>query len=187
MSETRIVVLLSLITLGLIVILISGILGQIYFNPIFWQVSGVSLILASLLLLRQKRSGNSKENPEGLWEKQVNYLRNNGEKIVIDLRKCKIRSGSFHRPKKELDYLDETSVVDILLSEPQHSKSENIEHSVLIYRHTLPTGKTIIFYGPTDKDKKTLLILCEMQKSTSIYVDKNNLAMYYFDLEFLDK
>ena len=187
MTETRIVALLSVITLGLIVILISGILGQIYFNPLFWQVSGVGLILVSLRFLRQRGSRNPKEKSEELWEKQVNNLRNNGEKIVIDLRECKIRSGSFQKSKKELNYLDETSVFDILLSEPQPDESQSLEHSVLIYKHTLPNGKKKNFYGPTEKDKKTLLILCEMQISTSIYMDKNDPSIYYFDLEFLEK
>jgi hypothetical protein len=185
MSEIRIILLLGLITVGLILLLISGVLGQIYLTPRFWQITGILVILFSLVLLRQKRSRNSNEKSKGLWEQQVDHLRKNGEKILIDLRKCKIRTSSFQRSENRVDYLDETSVIDILLRDTKVNRSDRITHSVLTYRHTLPNGKRITFYGPTEKDKNTLRILCEIQKTTFIYMDKIDPSLYYFDLEFI--
>jgi hypothetical protein len=118
------------------------------------------------------------------WEKD---LKNNGMKIIVDLTTCEIQTGTFKKEKEEISYLDELGGIDILLDAGKMPEPDQYEQSVLIYKHKTTSGKTVKFYGPTSKNKKTLEILCVMQKETTLYVDRNDYDHYYFDLEFLER
>jgi hypothetical protein len=85
-----------------------------------------------------------------------------------------------------LDYLDETQAIDIIFDSGENEEPQTTIHTVLVYKHRLESGKIFKFYGPTSKDKRTLEILCTMQKETTLYFDRNDPEVYHFDLKFLD-
>jgi hypothetical protein len=170
---------------GLIIFLVSAILGQVYFNTIFWICTGIAIIVGSLAFFKHT-SGREMKEIEKEENKRLAQLMQNGRKITVDLSKCKIRTTSQNVERNEPDTWDEGQVIGIVLDSGGYGKHEENGFSTLIYKHKLDSGEVVKFYGPTAKDKKTLEILCTMQKSTVIYFDRNDPEVYYFDLRFLD-
>lgn len=165
--------------------LISTILAKFYFNDIIWFSVGIGIILISFLLNRYSSNRETRERARA-QEERLARLITDGVKVVVDLSKCEMKSSSHHTEKKGLNYLDETEAIDIIFDSGENEKPETISHTVLVYRHRLESGKIFQFYGPTSKDKRTLEILCTMQKHTTLYFDRDDPKMYYFDLKFLD-
>lgn len=167
---------------GLVIALFSGILGYVIFSTFIWIILGVAISIIGFIFLTHLESNTT--SAAQLYNEHVQRLKRIGDRIEVDLRKCKIRSSSLTAPKKQLDYLDALEGISIMVDvEHAHDK---MEHSVLIYQHQLPSGKYITLYGPTNKDKETLSLLCTLQKKSVIYLDKEDPTNYYFDLEFIN-
>jgi hypothetical protein len=172
------------IILGLIVIAISTILGGLYFNGTLWISAGVGIILISFSLYKYLSSREAAELARGEQERLAKLM-NDGVRVIVDLSKCEMKSSSYHMENKGLDYLNEMEAVDIIFDSGEKEQQTTI-HTVLVYKHRLQSGKMFKFYGPTSKDKRTLEILCTMKKQTTLYFDRNDPEVYYFDLRFLD-
>ena len=110
-----------------------------------------------------------------------------GVRLPVDLSRCKIVSSHNHIPEREIMIMNESVALEMILDSGDEVGPKDEHYSVLVYEHLLESGKTIKFYGHTSRDKKTLEILCAIQKATFIYLDKNDPKSYYFDLRFLDQ
>jgi hypothetical protein len=164
---------------------ISIILAEVFYTITIWLlvVSGVAVIF----LLLYKYSSNHEVHGLATAERErLKALMRDGAKVVVDLSKCEMKSSSHHMEKSGLDYLDETQAIDIIFDSGENEQAQTTIHTVLVYKHRLESGRIIKFYGPTSKDKRTLEILCTMQKQTMIYFDRNDPEVYHFDLAFLD-
>ena len=64
-----------------------------------------------------------------------------------------------------------------------------VRQSVLIYERQNPRSGVVEKFvtGVIPKDKITLSFYLDKQKHTSLYVDRDNRGMYYFDLDFLNE
>jgi hypothetical protein len=165
--------------------LLSTIIGQAYINTAFWILVGLGTTIACIWLIRHS-SDRETDKIKNEGNKRLRKLIKDGIKLTVDLSECEIISNGQQIEQRGLDYLDETEAIDIILNSGQNQKQAFITQSSLVYKHKSDTGQIIKFYGPTNKDKGTLQILCAIQKSTSIYLDKYDPEIYYFDLRFLD-
>ena len=173
------------ITLGLVVVLISTILAELFYNVTIWVSAGVGVIVISLLLYKYSRTREVSRLARTKRERLKTLIRD-GVRVIVDLSKCEMKSSSHRTEKKGMDYLDEMGAVDVIFDSTENEEQQTIIHTVLVYKHRLESGKIFKFYGPTSKDKRTLEILCTMQKQTTLYFDRNDPEVYYFDLRFLD-
>jgi hypothetical protein len=98
---------------GLIIFLVSAMLGQFYFNTIFWICTGIAIIVGSLAFFKYTLGLEMKEI-EKEENKRLVQLMQNGTKIKVDLSKCKIRTTS-QNLEKEPDTWDEGQVIGIVL------------------------------------------------------------------------
>jgi prepilin signal peptidase PulO-like enzyme (type II secretory pathway) len=173
------------IMVGVLVTLASAILLQIYANAIFGIIIGTGLVATSFWAYKYLSYRETMELAK-LDEQRLKTLIDMGTRVTVDLSKCKMRSSSYHVEKKGLDYLNEMEAIEIIFDTEENAKPEAVIQTVLIYAHRLSSGKIIKFNGPTSKDKRTLEMLCAIQKHTTIYFDPNDPKVYYFDLAFLE-
>lgn len=179
-------VLLTLgIAVGVVVVLVSTILAELYFNMTIWLSVGVGITVISFFLYKYSLDREVRESARAEKERLKTLMRD-GIRVVVDLSKCGMKSSSHHAEKKGVDYLNEMEAVDIIFDAGENKEAQTTIHTVLVYKHRLESGKIFKFYGPTSKDKRTLEILCTMQKQTTLYFDRNDPEVYHFDLGFLD-
>ncbi len=159
-------------------------MGQLYLNIYAWLAIGVTVVIIGFWYFKNSSEREIKEL-KNEWDERIEKLIKEGNKITVDLSKCEIRSSSQQTEKKDLDYLDETEAIDIILNSGENLKQRTIAHSTLVYKHESDNGQIFKFYGSTNKDKSTLELLCAMQKTTTLYFYRNDPEVYYFDLKFL--
>jgi hypothetical protein len=126
----------------------------------------------------------------------IDHLKTDGDRIPVDLNNCDIRSHDYREPKAA--HGAENLLVDLTvnsefralmnhLDDPGGTGMQNVQQSVIVFSHVNPkTGTTERFLSPIiAKDKITLSFYLDRQKQTSLYIDKSNRNLYYFDLDFL--
>jgi hypothetical protein len=164
--------------LGLIIIVVA-VKTSVY--NFYLLGTGILLILISLVFYFMTGSSGN-ENQERKW---LEKLMSTGIKIPVDLTECKIKSNSWI---EESERYSNSRVA--FWNEVGGDADKNIErvennHSVIEYECEFK-GRKQIFRGSISKDETTLRILLELKKETIIYVDRDDIENYYFDLEFLD-
>jgi hypothetical protein len=145
--------------------------------------TGVLLIVIPTIAYFIIEKTNDKKIPNA---KRVKDLKVTGIKIPVDLTKCIVRSNNWTTEEERYDiprvaFLNEISGHSDKNVEMVESNLSRIEYSCDF------NGKRTTFLSPLiGKDKITTTILIEMQKETSIYVDRDDNRYYYFDLEFIN-
>jgi hypothetical protein len=163
--------------LGLIIIVVA--VKTSVYN--FYLVgTGILLILISLVFYFMAGSSGN-ENQERKW---LAKLKSTGFKIPVDLTKCKIKSNSWIEEKDR--YSNSRIAFWNQVGGDADKNLERVEnnHSVVEYECEFK-GRKQIFLGLASKDETTLRILLELKKETTIYVDRDDVDNYYFDLEFI--
>jgi hypothetical protein len=164
--------------LGLIIIVVAV---KISVYNVYLVGTGISLIAFSLVFyFMADSSGN-----EIQAKKWLQNLKSTGIKIPVDLTKCKIKSNSWTEERERY-----SNPRIAFWNEVGGDADKNIErvennHSVIEYECEFK-GRRQVFLGSISKDETTLRILLELKKETTIYVDRDDVESYYFDLEFLD-
>ncbi len=174
-------IMMGLTFLGVIIIYASF-RGQVHWF-IFLPGVGLVIIPGGLLYLYDwydSRPRSGKERPRMLSE-----LKTTGREIKVDLTRCKIKSNSWTvvKERNRGGYKDQaiTALIDPELN-VQHVRFES---SIVEYSTTVDGRRRIFRSPPISRDKQTLHFLLEVQKETSIYIDRDMPRYYYFDLEFL--
>lgn len=153
-----------------------------------WGMVGAGLLIL-YLLKKQKESTTAADNRAVISE-----LKNNGEKIRVDLRECEVKSNSWteivDKNDKTPDAVLLTAAVlggtggmmGIALRSYNSEKSVKRLQSVIVFRRNNET-----FCSPIlDREEATLRMLMEMKGETVIYRDRVKKELFYFDLEFLE-
>ncbi len=121
-------------------------------------------------------------------KKFIDDLKENGEKIQVDLTQCEIKENDYSEMRlpdgrREADLSDFEAES---YSESSGEKLTEIDQTVFIFKH-LHNGIEEKFYSPviprTGDDLKIKLYL---HKTTTLYVDKTDRSKYFFDLDFLN-
>ncbi len=118
-------------------------------------------------------------------------LMENGEKIEVDLTKCEIKENAYSEEVGN-DYevqmgMINTQLLDSIYDNDRATKSIEIDQTRLVFSY-IHNGADEKFISPIiPKSAFDLNIKIYLHKTTSLYVDKNDRARYYFDLDFLKR
>ncbi len=122
-------------------------------------------------------------------EEFIADLKENGEKITVDLTQCEIKENDYSEMRLP-DGRREADLSDFEASSYNESAGEKlteIDQTVFIYtnRHN---GHEETFISPViPRTGDDLRIKLYLTKTTSLYVDKNDRTKYYFDMGFLKR
>jgi len=157
--------------------------------PIAWFLGGLAISVFGAYLVfsawRVKKNKASLIN-----KKRTDQLKLSGKRISIGFENLEVLTGY----SKIVDngepiatstpsYLMVVAVSDYIDDEP--ALDQDVEISVLVYK-TEYAGKKMKFVSPNiRKDRATLEFLLGNKKQIDLYIDKNDVANFWFDLEFL--
>lgn len=114
---------------------------------------------------------------------KINELKSHGLKIPVDLKNCSF-SESIKRIKKGTIY---SEIVDrLFLNKPQDYYDKVSIETQLYYECVIKNKKCRFISKKINTDFMTLSMLFEKYNETIIYVDKDNINNYYFDLTFIN-
>jgi hypothetical protein len=163
--------------------------GHIIPYPWVFYSAGLIFFLAGFIFLRKIPTVTASK----ILEKAnalIKDLRDNGNKVTVDLNLCEIKVNHYtEQPDnfKSATDLELFTAMDLVYFYNKiHNPTPNgqIYQSVAVYK-TSYNGKPKTFYSPTiPLDKDNLLFKFGIQKTTTIYVDKNDSNKYYFDIGF---
>jgi hypothetical protein len=165
------------------------------YSFLFW-LAGFIMFGIGLWLLRNTPSAGQQSNQKRLME-AVRDLKENGEKIQVDLTECELKEHSYVEEREKNDGSDNIMIQTIEANmyswnavtafDKQKLEQVQVNQTVIIFlRPNSRTGQTDKFVSRViPKDKVTLGFYLDQQKQTTLYVDRSNPARYYFDLDFL--
>jgi hypothetical protein len=143
--------------------------------------TGALLMVPIVILLLIERF-KSQPHPEDI--KYILDLKQTGIRVPVDLTKCKIISNNWTIQKPEKT--NQTILFNEITGNSHENQLTTDATLSRIQFTTLVNGHEKTFTSPTiAKDRTTLHFLCEIQKETSIYIDRDNSKYYFFDLDFL--
>lgn len=182
-----------------------GLLMAIYFfnytgpgfpDPTFLWMLGVIIMVAGIVLLSYSPKTISLLLQKGVDER-ITQLKENGERIRVDLSQCTLKEHSYTEEKERYDgnglltsgFERQVQAWNALGDSTRNIKQVPVVQSVIIFSREHPvTGKEERFVSPViPKDRITLAFYLEEQGATNLYVDKTDRENYYFDLDFLHK
>ncbi|HWY34794.1 MAG TPA: hypothetical protein VNX68_09115 [Nitrosopumilaceae archaeon] len=171
--------------------------GDLIPYPFVFWISGLAMVWSGILFLRFTPSTKDIQNKRRIDE-NIKDLKENGEKIIVDLTKCELKENSFTEERER--YGDDNELLTPSIARDieawnaiggdsmRNIKQVEVIQTVIIYSWlNNKTGKTEIFNSRViNKDKITLSFYLDREKKTALYVDKLNREKYYFDLDFLN-
>ncbi len=139
---------------------------------------GVAIVSIVTALFKYKKANKA--------YKSLAYLKNTGHKIFINLEDCELKTREYYDKEPSDEMPSRVEIMDSLYNPNQSYEGVHKVVSVLIYRHTSPTGQKVEFRSELiEMPAERIRFAMEKNKKTTIYVDKNNRNLYYFDISFL--
>lgn len=173
-------VLVGFIALGFIIM--YGVSKANSFNIYFF---GIGLLMSGIpLLVLWIKYRNDFKEAETLSQKWIDDLKKNGYQVEVDLAECELKSNSWR--SIESRYSDKVQMLNAFGGDSEINV-KYVDHqwtNISFIRKF--NGLEFIFSGAVPKDIQTVRILLEMKGNTTLYIDKSNFEVYYFDLEFLE-
>ncbi|MDA3615062.1 hypothetical protein [Polluticaenibacter yanchengensis] len=173
--------------------------GDIIPYPILFFVLSIIIFLLGFLLLAVSLYSADRKLENDVFS-QIDDLKRNGERLIIDANTCKIISNNYREVINEdnkSDYqlfeMGQTKLMQGLgsLAGGKYSEEETaaIYQSCIVIRYdNLKTGEQETFVSPPiSKDAITLSFYLERQKEINVYVDKTYRTAFYIDLQFLEE
>jgi hypothetical protein len=186
----------TLFALGLItIVFFRHYSGELIPYPWIFFVIGFGMFLGGYFLLRYSAPAPSKADLVKLRQ-LIDHLKANGDRLPVDLNSCDIRSHDYREAKAahgadnllvDLTVSSEFRALMNHLDDHDRTGMQNVQQSVIVFSYAnSKTATTERFLSPIiAKDKITLSFYLDRQKQTTLYVDKSNRSLYYFDLDFL--
>lgn len=176
--------------LGVIFIFIS-LFGTIFFRsyngsvityPTLWYISFIILGLIGVLLISSSLR-KSKKIVEEFVNTEIEKLKANAEKIVVNFDKCEFKSGSFSH-QVEVENLSSVKLLapGSLTYSIDTTITENVIQSYLTYADTI-NGEPCKFISQSFPFDPTTLKFHVLNHNITLYVDRFDKKKYYFDLE----
>jgi hypothetical protein len=166
--------------------------GTLIPYPWIFLLLGLGMFLAGYLLLRYPLTSKDKTTARKVRH-MIDDLKANGEKIRVDFKDCHIRgheySEAVEKPESYLVGLTGAGALTAVMNHLENPTGmRDIRQSVIEFQYAdSRMGKVEKFVSPIlAKDDITLSFYLDRQQHTTLYVDKSNRALYYFDLDFLN-
>ena len=187
----------SLFVLGLLTVtFFRSYSGEIIPHPLLFWLLGLGMFLAGFLLLRYTPSRKDQTALRQLRQ-LIGDLKANGERITVDFEHCELREQSY-RERKQIPGSDSllldltgperlNALLNYLEDETQGTGMVNVCQTVLIFSYSnARTALVERFVSQVvSKDRVSLSFYLDQQRQTTLYVDKADRSLYYFDLDFL--
>lgn len=171
--------------------------GELIAHPFLFWLIGFAMFATGVWLFFSTPSAKE-ESFQNRLNETIQHLKQNGEQIRIDLRDCELKEHNYTEERERSE--DANDVLLIAIERNIHNWSNvasfdrrnleqvQIKQTVIVFsRHNNRTGHIDKFISRViPKDKVTLAFYLDQQKHTTLYVDKSNSAIYYFDLDFLE-
>ena len=177
-----------------IVLMVIGVLAYLFFRkyhgdlisyPILWYFAAIIIFLIGARLFIKSKI-RKEEKLEESYKAEIAKLKETGNKLGVDFRDCEIvTSNYFKEVPQGSNY--EIQAWDTLYDNSRTVRNVEISQSRVIYKYKEPEKETIFVSPIINKDKITLSFLLDKHKATTIFIDKDNKNIYYFDLEFLNE
>jgi hypothetical protein len=170
--------------------------GSVIPHPAIFWVLGLIMTVAGMAFLRFTPAALDRRMQKQI-DDTIYHLKVNGERIRVDLSQCEIKERSYTEERQRYGAEDELLTFDFerqiqTLNALGGDNSRNVTQvqvtqTVVIFSRQNPlTGETERFVSRViPKDKVTVAFYLEEQGETSLYVDKTDRQLYYFDLDFL--
>ena len=181
----RRIIAFALIGLGILTYLFfRNYSGTIIPYPFLCYLVGMAMVVGGgVLLIRTPSRKESKEREE--INKLSEKLKANGEKIQVDFSKCDIKTNDFTKEQERYSSSRIQMWNAIGGDADKKIKQVEVHQSVIVFKHQ-NNGKTETFFsGLIPKERVTLMFKLGDKKKTTLYVDRYNRSIYYFDLDFL--
>jgi hypothetical protein len=170
--------------------------GSLIPYPWVFFLLGITMLLSGYLFLRYAPSPKDTAARNRLSQ-LIADLRANGEQIRVDFNTCSIRGHDYRQALSArgtdsllIDLTAPDTLTRLLdhLDNAGNNGMQEVRQSVIVFQHTdTRTGAVEKFVSPIlAKDDKTLSFYLDCQQQTTLYVDRTNRNLYYFDLAFLN-
>lgn len=179
----------------LIILFFRGYKGNIIPYPFVFYLLGFSCFIIGIILLRKLPTKKEAIDNKRLND-EIQKLILSGEKIIIDLSKCLIKENNYteevekYSPDNYLTSFDierNIQVVNVLFGKSIDNVDKvRVNQTVLIYEAEIDGIETKFTSRILPIDRINLLFKIDKKKETILYLDKNNLSKYYFDLDFIE-
>ena len=145
----------------------------------------ILIIAVPILLVVLYTNYDLKTHEKEMFERRQRF-KQQAHKIPVNLADCKVKKHRVHYQKKQRCIQSERfDAVDSRVFGLHRNDTKEM-HSCTISYKTEINGKPVTFTTDVGKHEMTVYALFDRQKTTYIYVDKQDIENYYFDLEFLD-
>lgn len=170
--------------------------GSVIPHPAIFWVLGIIMMVGGIGFLRFTPAALDRRMQKQI-DDTIYHLKVNGERIRVDLSQCEVKERSYTEERQRYGDEDELLTFDFerqiqTLNALGGGNDRNVTQvqvtqSVVIFSRKNPlTGETERFVSRViPKDKVTVAFYLEEQRETSLFVDKTNRELYYFDLDFL--
>lgn len=119
-------------------------------------------------------------------KKDIDILKNNGERLVVNLEDLKITKTRVSYTSKIIHNTARTGALNQLIGNAD-ANIRTTRFSMNEINFKVPYGNNFIkFKKFIDMEPETLMLHFAVKKETYLYVDKRNMSNYYLDLEFLN-
>jgi len=170
--------------------------GALPYRIIFWA-TGIIMYIIGYRIIKYGPSFRKQKALKRLQE-IISDLKENGEKIVVDLSKCEIRENNYYENEEEWDDIDSADFLSLnfarqfnflnqLAYNPIRAKDGEIDQTELLYVHNHKGVEEKFHSNVIPRSSDDLRIKLYLVKTTSLYVDKKDRSRYYFDLDFLKR
>jgi hypothetical protein len=177
-----------------IVLIIIGILTYLFFRnytgnflpySTLWFFVGIILVIIGFRLFITSKSKHVQQL-EKSFQEEIDRLKHYGEKINVDFKDCEIISSNYYKEvPKSSNY--RVQALDSIYDSSRSVENVEINQSRITYQDKNLSYDYIFISPLINKDNITLSFTLDKYKKTTIYVDKKDKSLYYFDLEFLNK
>jgi hypothetical protein len=153
--------------------------GRLIPYPALMHLLGIALIPAGIVFILYGFGKMSRQDQ--LKQTQAHhYLKDTGEKIIIDLDNCDFKSNSY-----EVEIPDITTQYDSFEGPEHRMKTENVQQSMLTYNY-LAGSRTESFQSPVFPIELVSLKTYIIKKELVLYIDRKDRSNYYFELNDLN-
>jgi hypothetical protein len=155
--------------------------GIIISNPFLWYIFFVLLGLFGVLLLSSSLK-KTKKSIIQIQNRELEKLKANSDKIVLDFDLCEFRSGSYSHQAEDENMsaigLVAPASLSLIVDKPI---TENVIQLSLIYKYTI-SGMIEKFISQSFPFDETTLKYHVLNNNIILYIDRFNRNRYFFEL-----
>jgi len=149
---------------------------SIPYSIVIFIVGAAILLIGAFIIF--KGVSLKEQEPSKQFKKSIADLKENGEKIQVDLLKCGIKENDYSIERR--DRMASRYDIDIKV------KQVEMNQTILIFLHNHENIEEKFISPVIPRTGDDLRIKLYLTKTTYLYVDKNDRTKYYFDLDFLN-